>query len=314
MKTDDRLQIRPFRPEDARERIALVRRLLPGVVVSPRGLLHAIENEPARARTRLWSAEKDGRLIGAAAARFSVSTERDDLAFIWIGVDADARRRGIGGRLYSLGEEHVTAHGARRLETWVVDDEDGRRFAVRRGFEPTRQSRMWSLDPRTIDLADLPRLERERAAEGFRLEPLRAVREHERELHALFAEAAADEPADDPHTNLPFEEWVRTTLAHPDLSLEGSFVALHGDRPVSLAWLAVDGDGRASHWFTGTLRAYRRRGLARFLKLATIRWAASSGITTLLTGNDAANADMLALNEHLGYRPLATGTTYAKDL
>jgi GNAT superfamily N-acetyltransferase len=314
MKPDDRLQIRPFRPEDAPERIALVRRVQPIVVVSPRGLLHALENEPTRARTRLWSAEEEGRLVGAAAARFSVSTEREDLAFAWIGVDADARRRGIGGQLYDLAEEHVRAQGARRLETWVVDDEDGHRFAVRRGFEPTRQSRMWSLDPRTVDVADLSRLERERAAEGLRLETLRAVRDAEQELHALFAEAAADEPADDPHTNLPFEEWVRTTLEHPDLSLDGSFVALDRDRPVSLAWLAVDGDARATHWFTGTLRAYRRRGLARFLKLATIRWAAANGITTLLTGNDAANADMLALNEHLGYRPLATGTTYAKDL
>jgi GNAT superfamily N-acetyltransferase len=65
---------------------------------------------------------------------------------------------------------------------------------------------------------------------------------------------------------------------------------------------------------TGTLREYRRRGLARLVKLAAIRWAAENGITALHTDNDSTNADMLALNEHLGYRPTATGTTFAKTL
>jgi GNAT superfamily N-acetyltransferase len=314
MATAAPAQIRPFRPEDAAERIALARRIQPVVVITPRGLLHWLENQPPRARTGLWSAEADGRLVGMATARFTVSVERDDLAFVWVGVDASARRRGIGERLYVLAEEHLRSHGAKRIETWIVENDAGERFAARRGFEPTRESRMWSVDPRTVDVGDLPRLERERAAEGVRLAPLRAVRDRERELHALFAEAAADEPADEPHTNVPFEEWKRNTLAHPDLSLDGSFLALHGERPVSLAWLAVDGEGRAVHDFTGTLRAYRRRGLARFVKLAAIRWAAENGITLLMTGNDSANADMLALNEHLGYRPLATGTTYAKNL
>jgi GNAT superfamily N-acetyltransferase len=139
------------------------------------------------------------------------------------------------------------------------------------------------------------------------------VRERPRELHALYAEAVADEPADEPETNVPFDDWKRM-LDSPDLSLEGSVVVLHGERPVSFAWIGVDLDGgRASHWMTGTLREYRRRGLARLAKLAAIRWAAENGITTLYTANDSANADMLALNEHLGYRPTSVAKTYAKS-
>ncbi|MBD0329966.1 MAG: GNAT family N-acetyltransferase, partial [Thermoleophilia bacterium] len=188
------------------------------------------------------------------------------------------------------------------------------RFLAARGYRPVRTARMWSVDPRDVDVGDLARLERERAREGFRVVSLRSVREREQDLHALYAEAAADEPSDEPEV-VRFDEWKRNVLEHPDLSLEGSAVVLHDERPVSLAWIGGDLEGgRAAHWFTGTLRAYRRRGLARFAKLATIRWAAANGVTALLAGNDATNADVVALNEHLGYRSRAAGTRHAKDL
>jgi GNAT superfamily N-acetyltransferase len=306
------LVIRPFRPEDAPARVALAREIQPWIVVTPRGLLHRLETEPPRARARHWSAESEGRLVGAATARFAWWTERADLAELSIAVRRDARGRGIGGRLYALAEEYLVTGGAGRVEAWVVDDA-GERFAAARGYEPTRSAQLWSVDPRTIDVGDLPRLARDRAAEDLRVVPLRAVRERERDLHALYAEAAGDEPADEPETNVPFDDW-RRMLDDPDLSLDGSFVVLHRDRPVSFAWLGVDAErGRGTHWMTGTLRQYRRRGLARLAKMATIRWAAENGITALYTGNDSTNADMLALNEHLGYRRTTTGTTYAKE-
>jgi GNAT superfamily N-acetyltransferase len=306
------LEIRPFRPEDAHEWVALMRSLEPAIVQTPRGFLHRLETVPRRAHAAEWVAERRGTIVGAANARLAWWTERADLAWLWVGVRPDARGRAIGTRLYALAEEHLLGHGARKLETWTTEDEAGKRFVASRGFAPTRTARMWSVDPRRVDLADLPRLEHEHGREERSAVPLRAVRERERDLHTLFAEAAADEPADEPE-RVRFEEWRRTLLASPDLSLDGSVVVMHDDRPVSLAWLGVDVEGgRASHWFTGTLRAYRRRGLARLAKLVAIRWAAENGIAVLHTGNDSTNADMLALNEHLGYRPTATGTTHAK--
>jgi len=282
-------------------------------VGTARGLLHSIENEPARARTRRWSAEAAGRLVGTAVAKLAWWTERMELAELWVGVRPEFRNEGIGGRMYELAEEHLVANGARRLNTWVVD-EAGQRFVAQRGYEPTHSAQLWSVDPRTVDVGDLPRLESERAAEGFRLAPLRVARDRARDLHALYTEAGADEPDAEPDTNVPFEDW-RRSLDNPDLSPDGSFVVLHGERPVSLAFLGVDLEGRrASHWMTGTLRDYRRRGLARLVKMATIRWAAENGITAIYTGNDSTNADMLALNEHLGYRRTTTGTTYEKTV
>ena len=58
------------------------------------------------------------------------------------------------------------------------------------------------------------------------------------------------------------------------------------------------------NWLTGTRRAYRGRGLALAVKLASIHWAAENGITRMLTFNDETNAPMLAINRRLGYKPI----------
>lgn len=269
-----------------------------------RGIEHWIARTPARARLRVWVAASGGDIVGVADARMRWELSRGDVAVVWVGVlDAD-RGRGIGGRLYAAAEAHVRAHGARRIECDVdAASDEAMRFARARGFSPTRADRHWILDPRAVDLAGFAALADAREREGFELVPLREARHLERELHALYAEAELDAPADLPDDNIGFDDWLGEVFSYPDLDDEGSFVVLHDGRPVSLAWLVADREGGvAVHDMTGTLREYRRRGLARLAKLATIRWAAESGITKLLTSNDSANSDMLALNEHLGYR------------
>jgi RimJ/RimL family protein N-acetyltransferase len=74
----------------------------------------------------------------------------------------------------------------------------------------------------------------------------------------------------------------------------------------------LEGD-RAGNGFTGTLRAYRGRGLARLAKLASIAWAAEQAIDSIVTENDETNAPMLAVNTSLGYRPFATWLSFVKD-
>jgi GNAT superfamily N-acetyltransferase len=306
--------IRPFRSEDARASMALLRPLMPEWVTSERGLLHWIESAPRRARPAAWVAEHAGEVVGWGEAYLQWDVEEEGVAFLWFGVRPDARRRGLGGRFYELAAEHLRNAGAHRLESLVLADPDGERFLLARGFSKTRSEQGWALDPRTVDLAELAELERVKAAEGFRLVPLGAVRDRVEALFELFSVAHADVPADHTHVET-FDDWRKTLWEYPDLDPDGSYVVFADDRPVSFAWIAVDREGgRGTHMMTGTAREFRKRGLARLAKLATIRWARENGVTALLTENDTANHGMLALNAELGYKPTRMLQNFAKDV
>jgi GNAT superfamily N-acetyltransferase len=306
--------IRPFRSEDARASMALLRPLMPEWVMSERGLLHWVESVPARAHLAACVAEDDGEIVGWSEAFLRWDVEEEGFAFFWLAVRPDVRRRGIGSRFYELAARHLLDAGACRLESLVIGDSEGERFLLARGFEKTRSEQCWSLDPGTVDLAQVAELERVKAAEGFRLVPLGEVRDRPEELFALFSVAHADVPADHTHVET-YEDWTKTLWEYPDLDPDGSYVVFTDDRPVSFAWIAVDREGRrGTHMMTGTAREFRQRGLARLAKLATIRWAREAGVTALLTENDNANHGMLAINEQLGYKPTWTLQHFAKDV
>ncbi len=179
--------------------------------------------------------------------------------------------------------------------------DDGRAFISRRGYERGRRERVSALDPRTVDLSPLPRLERSAGDHGFRLASLAAAAGLERELYDLDLAASRDIPADEEIT-FSLEDWRCDLWLDPEVDRDASHVVLEGHRPVALAYLRVDREGRsAANEATGTARPYRRRGLATLVKLATIRWAAENGIESIRTDNDTENIGMLAINQRLGY-------------
>jgi mycothiol synthase len=258
-----------------------------------------------RERRREWVAEIGGDLVGHASAGFEWSVPTPGKSWFWIGVHPGQRGRGIGGELYERVEEYLRAEGAWRLRSWVDDDPAGERFLARRGFRRRGADRVSSVDPRTVDVPQLSRLEAAGAAEGFRVVPLGDVRDRVDGLFEVCAAGERDMPSDEPETELDLESWKRDEFGVPTLSHEGSFVALARKRPVSLAFLSVDPERKlAYNQMTATLPEYRRRGLALLVKLAAARWAAEAGIERLLTENDVDNVGMLAINDRLGYRPL----------
>jgi mycothiol synthase len=293
--------VRDFEERDA-ERASELLRDLPWFT-TPELLLHRARNLPERAHARYWVAEEGDELVGWGETEFAWATERDDLADVWVFIRPDRRDRGVGSKLYERAVAHILEHGARELKSGAWEDE-GHRFLLNRGYERTREERLSALDPRAVDTSGLE------LPDGFRLASLAALRGREREVHALYVEASADMPADNAESNIGFEEWLNETLGDPRLNRDGSFVVLDGDIPAALAWIKVAGT-RAENELTGTARAYRRRGLARAAKLATIRWCAEQGIERIATGNDSTNVGMLAINDELGYRPWITWQEYA---
>jgi GNAT superfamily N-acetyltransferase len=310
------VEIRPFRHEDAPAAAELLAPIVPpDYPVNAAALVHGVESLPPEDGA-YWVADARGDIVGWAEATRHLASPERDVQRIWAAVRDDHRRNGLGARLFRTAEERALGYRPRQLRSWTrADEPDGGGFLRTRGFALRRTERLWALDPTTVDLSDLPRREREAAAAGYRLAPLHDLLDRPEDLHRTFTATDVDVPSDIAVSGLPFEEWRRFTLGDPLLDPDGSFVVLAAGLPVALAWLAVDRErGLAGNMMTGTLREHRHRGLARLAKLATIRWAAANGVRRIGTGNDSTNRDMLALNEHLGYRPLPEHLVFAREV
>jgi GNAT superfamily N-acetyltransferase len=262
----------------------------------------------------VWVAEDGGRFDGFALAGLHWSTSTPGVAWVWAGVREGVRRHGLGGTLLARGEDHVRSTGAQKLESFAVEGSGGDAFLERRGYRRTRVELKQTLDLSRGDVGDVGAYVERKRQEGFALTPLRDLRERPRDLHAVYAAATADIPADEPEDDIPFDDWAVQQLHDPELSLDGSFVVVHEDRLVALAFLLVNGDaGVAANEMTGTLAEFRGRGLARLAKLGTIRWAKEQGLRTIYTANDEGNAPMLALNRSLGYAVRWRSLMFAKS-
>ena len=180
-----------------------------------------------------------------------------------LGVAKRARGRGLGTALW----ERVAVE-TRSL--WTAD-EDGIVFARARGFVPTRRVVTSSLDLREA----APR---------------------------VAAPAGVELVCWDELETVPAELQAAEHVEFPALVPRGSWAALVDGRPVSYALLAADERGLGESQFTFTLPAHRGRGLATLCKSALAASARERGLHTLVTGNDADNAAILAVNRKLGYR------------
>jgi GNAT superfamily N-acetyltransferase len=308
--------IRELRDEDIAAAAGLERVLRPPeLFLTEAGFRHDLNAWPERARHRMWVAVEGGELVGTAEAFFRLGLVDPGAAKLRVGVRHDRRGRGIGSALYETAADHLLAGGATALYAETLADPAGESFLRARGYEIVSHAHYSVIEPARADLSALGRLEAERRAEGFVLAPLRDLRDRPRELWELDAAATLDIPADSPRAPIPYEDWLTEWFEYPEVDDDGSFAALYRDRPVASALVTSDRQqGRAGNAMTGTLPEFRRRGLARLVKLAALRWAQESGIRSMWTGNDARNAGMLALNDALGYRRFLTSTEHVRRL
>ena len=302
------MQIRELRDEDTPGVVALLREVRPAGLWSVDAIRHWIGTLPERAQLARWVADDDGTIVGWADGLLSIHSDIHDSGGLHTSVLPRWRRRGVGRALHDLAFAHLRSLGTRRIAAVAVDD-DGFGFLERRGYRHTHTERFSRVDLSTADLSEREPLSERLRAEGFTVVPFADCRPED--VHAVDLEASADIPEDEPITVQPLEEWLARHWRHPQLTKEGSFAILHEGRVVTIAMLRLDREGRrAGNDLTGTLRAYRGRGLARLAKLSQLEWAAANGIESVMTSNDETNAAMLAVNTRLGYRPFTETKTY----
>jgi len=298
--------IRPEREED----YARVARLLSMGYAEPVSEAQVREwrmNQPAgRISLRLVAEDAAGEVLGYAHAL------RDEwegpVGWLHVAVDPEARRQGIGTRLYDHVAAFVQTHGSTqpRAEVRETLATDGMPFAERRGFHRKRHIFESALDLVAFDEAPFAANLAHVEGAGIRFRSLAELGDTagaRRKLHAFNEAVAMDIPGRDVPPR-PYEAFAKQIFEATWFRPEGQIVSLDGETWIGLAAAGIFSETHSAYnLMTGVLPAYRGRGVAQALKVLAIRFAHRSGATLIRTNNDSENGPMLAVNRKLGYQP-----------
>jgi GNAT superfamily N-acetyltransferase len=304
--------VRDLRPQDPAdvESFAHVRHLaLPFVLWTPAGVLHRLVHTHPDARYRSLVAEEDGEVIGTAQLGLAHDSPEPGQGYLNIYVRPDRTRRGAGALLVRTAEEHLAAHGANKLFSWVLDEPQNRVFAERHGYRASRSAHFLGLDLANATLPPLQPL-----PPGVELRTAADFADDPRPFFELDAETSVDEPSDVDTEFTDYDTWVEENWKHPLLDHALTTIALVDGRPAAFSAAHTDGFRRYATAMTGTARAFRGRGLAKLTKNASLHRARAAGHTEALTGNDAGNEPMLAINKWFGYEIRATEVRHVREL
>ena len=259
-------------------------------------------------RLGAWTA--DGALAGVAEAALSEDGSRyQDRAAALVGIAPEYRRQGLGARLADEVEGFAVANHARWVEAEVRESNlpAALPFVGSRGYLVLERYRTSVQTPSTVSLSGLTELRDRLQGEGIETVAFPAIDSpHARdELYRLTVQIWRDMPHE-PHVDWEDpapETFRRSIFERPGVLLDGFYVARDGERLVGLSYLVRRPDGDAEVGDTGVRRDYRRRGIARALKMMVTRYATENRITRVHTDNRADNAGMLAINRELGFVP-----------
>ncbi|MFF6782203.1 GNAT family N-acetyltransferase [Streptomyces sp. NPDC012510] len=301
--------LRAADPVDAEAFAEVRRRALPFMVSTAESLLHDATHATPDAHYRQLVAEADGEVIGTVQMGIADDSPVPGQGYLNVYVHPEHLGRGAGTLLVRTAEERLTAVGAKRLLSWVLDTPENRAFAERRGYTPSRSAHFLRLDLAHGTLPP-PRT----PPEGVELRTAADFADDPRPLFALDAEASADEPGDLDALFDDYELWLAETYHHPLLDHGLSTVAVVDGTPVAFTAARTDGRDRYFTGMTGTARAFRGQGLAKLTKNDSLHRARAAGYREAFTGNDSDNGPMLAVNKWFGYEVCATEVRHVREL
>ncbi|WP_407540712.1 GNAT family N-acetyltransferase [Deinococcus radiomollis] len=306
------LHLRPARfPDDAAPAAALLSASNPDWPVTAELLQHEHDHrDPALFFTERL-AEQGGRLLGVLGVGHDDFAHDEGRYWANLHVHPQARNQGVGGALYAEFLNILKARGAHEARTMLTEtDEPGIRFLKARGWKETWRRHEFRLDTARAELPAPPDLG------GLRLEALDRLAGDPQlgaRLHELDWLLFQDVPMGMTLTRRPLEVWVQQELEEPSMRPGLSFVLIDDavNDPltgpyVGYTTLLQSPGGFYFIGMTGVRREYRGRGLARALKLASMRAMREAGGGEIGGGeirtfNDPPNVAMIAMNRALGF-------------
>jgi GNAT superfamily N-acetyltransferase len=263
------------------------------------------------------------------AASLTFMSERDNthLAWLWLVVHPDHRRRGYGSEFFEAMTEEIRAAGRTSLGCDGWESERTTAFAARFGLEKKSQAIMRRQHLAEVDLVHVRKLYDEAAQVASDYELVRVVGRTPHDMVDAMVElvsAINDAPTDDldiedevftPERLAAYEEATlakrsrlyRLVARHRGTGELGghTVVAVEQPRPQF-------GDQHD----TAVVEAHRGHRLGLLLKAGMLLWLAEEEpqIETIDTWNAESNDHMIAVNEALGYRVMGRELQYQKSL
>ena len=263
-------------------------------------------NPPGRIQLRLVATGDKGTVRGYSGLVHEATAATGSFV-IWVVVDPDYRRQGIGSALWNLTLDHLKDYGATRLVGDVFDNDPvGLAYAKRRAFNIERHAFYSSLDLTGFD--ETPYLPGIAALEtaGIHFCSLADFPDTAETRHKLYDLNVGSE-LDIPGANgVPrsYQDFENSVINAPWFCPDGQLLAVDGDTWVGLAAVSLAGETHTAHnAFTGVARNYRGRMIAQALKIMAVRYAIQHGAGKIGTDNDSLNEPILAINRRMGYRP-----------
>lgn len=264
---------------------------------------------------RLMAVDEAEQVAGFAEA-YRYPNTAEGKFYAYVAVHPRCRNQGAGSALLRAIEQFVGENGGTRLVGDVRDvDAASLGFVEKRGYKVERHGYDSTLDLTGLQeppsFGDVAAVE----ATGIRFFTLAdadtpAMR---RSLYELYGRTMVDIPGYEAKSFMTFETWSTGVVERAGARPDWVFIAADGDRLVGVTQAVTTQD----HVYTNhTLvdREYRGRGIAKALKLLTIRAAIQHGAPYMRTGNDSLNGPMLAVNRKLGYKPLAGDYTVVRHI
>jgi ribosomal protein S18 acetylase RimI-like enzyme len=263
-------------------------------------------------RIRVVAADEEDAPLGYGEIYHEPSRFDPRRYFVRLAVDPRLRRRGIGAAIWTELRAELEERTAKIACLWTDDGTACREFIVRRGFIEVVRSY-----EQVLALATAPHqlagAEEAVMAGGIRVETLSELRarvgdEALGRVHELYTASRVDQPSLGKVTARPFEDWRREVFDELKAPPDAYFVASAGDQLVGCSAVHPSAEDVLRILITGVLPEYRRRGIARLLKLRVHGWARAHGYREIHTSTS--NAAAVDLNTALGYAIVGSWAGY----
>jgi GNAT superfamily N-acetyltransferase len=299
----------------------IVTALYPDAPLTAAEVTDAARRRGQRLHRKLVADLGDGRLAGYGFYEVPDVAALPGRLRVRVSVDPAWQQRGIGRALYAAIEAQARAQGATELCTEANDGHPrGERFARAHGFVLYNRRIESRLPLAAVAPAAIARAidaHTDRAfASGVRVASYRQLAladDAPRCAYELTSVLWRDVPFGISGPDPTYESFVAEELNDPAFRPGASFVALDGARWIGECLQTVR-DDVVYTMMTGVVRAWRGRGIARWLKLHAIRAALELRAREMRTWNDEANAAMIGLNRALGYAAHQVDLRFRKEL